>query len=229
MERALTIDLAPSAGERDEGAADEHATAHRLTYRIIKRGLDICFSLAAVLVLSPLIALVAVVVKLSSEGPVLHPWVVVGRGGRVFRGYKFRTMYVDAEKRRAELLHLNEMTGPVFKIRADPRITRAGRHLRKWSLDELPQLWSVLVGDMSLVGPRPGFPHEWELYTPSQRKRLSVTPGITCLWQVSGRNQINNFDDWVKLDLDYIENWSLALDFGIMARTVATVLKGTGR
>jgi lipopolysaccharide/colanic/teichoic acid biosynthesis glycosyltransferase len=137
-------------------------------------------------------------------------------------------MGVDADARKASLAALNEMSGPVFKIKDDPRITPLGRILRKHSLDELPQLWSVFKGDMSLVGPRPPGPHEFERFEVWHRRKLSVRPGITCLWQVMGRNQIANFDDWVSLDLQYIDNWSLWLDLKIIAKTATVVIKGTG-
>ncbi len=143
-------------------------------------------------------------------------------------GYKFTTMEADAESKRAELMHLNEMQGPVFKIKDDPRVTPIGRFLRKYSLNELPQLWSVLKGDMSLVGPRPVFPHELAGYELWQKRKLSIRPGITCLWQVHGRNTISSFDEWVRMDLEYIDNWSLWLDFRILARTAWAVVAGTG-
>jgi lipopolysaccharide/colanic/teichoic acid biosynthesis glycosyltransferase len=153
---------------------------------------------------------------------------VAGYKGVEFTGYKFTTMWADADDRKAELLARNEMTGPVFKMKDDPRITPLGRLLRKYSLDELPQLWSVLKGDMSLVGPRPAFRHELERYELWQKRKLSVRPGMTCLWQVRGRNRISNFDDWVRLDLYYIDHWSLWLDFKILIWTALAVVKGTG-
>jgi len=180
------------------------------------------------LILSPVLLIVGLLVKLTSPGPVFYPWNVIGRDGRPFRGYKFRTMVQNADALKAELAHQNEMAGPVFKMKNDPRITPVGRVLRKYSIDELPQLWSVLKGDMSLVGPRPAGPLEWEQYEPWQRRKLSVTPGITCLWQVNGRNRISDFDEWVKLDLYYIDNWSLSLDIKILCRTILVVLRGTG-
>jgi lipopolysaccharide/colanic/teichoic acid biosynthesis glycosyltransferase len=137
-------------------------------------------------------------------------------------------MVSDADARKTAILAHNEMTGPVFKMRADPRVTRAGRFLRKYSLDELPQLWSVLVGDMSLVGPRPVYPQEFAGFTSEQRAKLAVTPGITCLWQVSGRSEITDFDRWIALDVEYIRTWSLWLDLVILARTLPAVLRGTG-
>ena len=138
-------------------------------------------------------------------------------------------MYQDADQRKAELLDGNEMSGPVFKMTADPRVTPIGRFLRKYSFDELPQLWSVLKGDMSLVGPRPPLQSEYEHFSDWQKLKLQVKPGMTCLWQVRGRNAIANFDDWVRLDLEYINNWSLALDFKILMSTIPTVLFGRGR
>jgi lipopolysaccharide/colanic/teichoic acid biosynthesis glycosyltransferase len=151
----------------------------------------------------------------------------VGLHGRRFTLLKFRSMVVDAERRQADLMALNEMSGPVFKIARDPRVTRVGRVLRKASLDELPQLINVLRGEMSLVGPRPPLPHEVEQYKGWQRRRLSMPPGLTCLWQVSGRNRVD-FETWMRLDLAYIDSWSLALDAKILARTVPAVLSGSG-
>jgi lipopolysaccharide/colanic/teichoic acid biosynthesis glycosyltransferase len=140
---------------------------------------------------------------------------------------KLRTMCVDAEALQAQFAHLNEMDGPVFKIRDDPRVTAVGRFLRKWSLDELPQLWSVLIGDMSLVGPRPPIPSEVVQYQGSERRRLSMRPGLTCLWQVSGRNDVQ-FDEWMRLDLEYIDSWSMSQDLRILLRTVPQVLFARG-
>ena len=194
-----------------------------------KRVVDIVASTILLIVLSPLFLVIALVIKISDRrSPVFYRWNVVGRNGTRFEGYKFTTMFADADERRKELLDRNEMTGPVFKIKEDPRVTPIGRFLRKYSLNELPQLWSVLKGDMSLVGPRPAFPHELEGYGFWHKRKLSIRPGITCLWQVRGRNQISNFDDWVKMDLEYIDNWSLWLDFKILARTAWAVLAGTG-
>ena len=150
-----------------------------------------------------------------------------GLNGRRFTLYKFRTMVADAEWRRQELLHLNEMDGPVFKVRNDPRVTRLGRLLRKFSLDELPQLWNVLRGDMSLVGPRPPIPEEVDQYERWQRRRLSMKPGLTCLWQVNGRNAVD-FESWMELDLEYIDSWSLSLDLKILLKTIPVVLSGKG-
>jgi lipopolysaccharide/colanic/teichoic acid biosynthesis glycosyltransferase len=140
---------------------------------------------------------------------------------------KLRTMYQDTDRQKIDLAHLNEMEGPVFKIRNDPRITPVGRLLRRFSIDELPQLWDVLIGQMSLVGPRPSLPREVAEYQTFERRRLSMRPGLTCIWQVSGRNEIG-FEDWVRLDLEYIDTWSLANDLRILVRTVPAVLRGTG-
>jgi exopolysaccharide biosynthesis polyprenyl glycosylphosphotransferase len=195
---------------------------------LVKRVLDIGFSFTALVLLSPLFAVVAVAIKLTSPGPVFYSWKVVGLNKRPFAGYKFRTMVVNADKMKEMLLDKNEMNGPVFKLRQDPRVTRVGRFLRKYSLDELPQLWSVLKGDMSLVGPHP--PLETELcgFQDWHWRKLSVKPGVTCLWQVSGRNEIREFDDWVKMDLDYIDNWSLSLDLKILLKTIPAVLSAKG-
>ncbi len=200
----------------------------RFAYRVVKRALDVVVAGFGLLMLSPFLLIVGLLVKLTSPGPVLYRWDVIGRGGRPFRGYKFRTMVQNADKLKAQLMSKNEMSGPVFKMKNDPRITPLGRFLRKSSIDELPQLWSVLIGDMSLVGPRPAGPHEWKKYKPWQRRKLSGMPGITCLWQVSGRNGISDFDKWVRLDLEYIDNWSLKLDAKILWQTLFAVLGGTG-
>lgn len=191
-----------------------------------KRLLDVALAAVALLVLLPAFALIALVIRLDSPGGVLYPWVVVGYRGRRFTGFKFRTMVMDADQRKQELRHLNEMTGPVFKIRNDPRVTRIGRFMRKYSIDELPQLWSVLVGDMSLVGPRPLGRGEFVECTSDQRRKLAVRPGITCLWQVSGRSAITSFQAWVDLDLEYIRHWNLWLDLRILLRTIPVVLRG---
>jgi lipopolysaccharide/colanic/teichoic acid biosynthesis glycosyltransferase len=167
-------------------------------------------------------------IKLTSGGNVLFRQTRCGLNGRFFTLYKFRTMVEDAEERRAGLLHLNEMKGgPVFKLKSDPRVTWFGRFLRRYSLDELPQLWNVLRGDMSLVGPRPPIPEEVAQYQRWQRRRLAMKPGLTCLWQVSGRNELD-FDRWMQLDLEYIDSWSPWLDFKILLRTIPAVLSGKG-
>jgi lipopolysaccharide/colanic/teichoic acid biosynthesis glycosyltransferase len=195
----------------------------------IKRVLDVFVAGAALVLASPLLVSVGVAVKLTSPGPALYPWRVVGLGGVPFLSYKFRSMYEDADQRKPQLLAENEMRGPVFKISNDPRVTPLGHFLRKHSLDELPQLWSVVKGDMSLVGPRPPLVTEYEQFTDFQKLKLTVKPGITCLWQVNGRNSVKDFDEWVKLDLEYIRSWSLWLDIKILLKTFTAVLAGTGR
>ncbi len=194
-----------------------------------KRAIDLVGATLALVVGAPVYAALALLVLVADGRPIFYRWDVVGQNGRPFRGYKFRTMVREADLLRADLEPYNEMNGgPVFKIRQDPRVTRLGRFLRRHSLDELPQFWSVLKGDMSLVGPRPSFPSEYERFTPAQQRRLSVKPGITCLWQISGRSGLTEFDRWVALDLEYIDRWSLALDLSILLRTVRVVFSGRG-
>ena len=181
------------------------------------------------LLLSPLLLVIWIAIKLESSGPALFRQRRSGRHGDPFTMYKFRTMHSDAEMRKAELESLNEMSGPVFKIKKDPRVTRVGAFLRFTSLDELPQLINVFLGHMSLVGPRPLPTYETLAMTANaQRRRLSVTPGMTCLWQISGRNEVKDFSDWVRLDLEYIDQWSLWLDFQILLQTIPAVLFGRG-
>ena len=199
----------------------------RNSYRL-KRLIDILASLAGILVLSPLFLFLALAVKLTSPGPVIFAQTRVGRYGRHFTFYKFRSMYRDAEARKAALLAANESKdGVIFKMKDDPRITPIGKILRKFSLDELPQLFNVLKGDMSLVGPRPPVPSEVREYTLEDRKRLNVIPGITCIWQVSGRSDIP-FKDQVRLDKEYIASQSLARDLFILVKTVPAILSGKG-
>lgn len=194
----------------------------------LKRLMDVVGSGLLLVLLSPVLLAVSLAVKLSSPGPLLYGCDWVGQGGRRFRGYKFRTMVPDADAQEAALQSANEMQGPAFKMANDPRITPLGRFLRKYSLDELPQLWSVFKGDLSLVGPRAPREHEYARFTDFQRQKLIAKQGITCLWQVEGRHRISDYDEWVKLDLKYIQNWSLWLDIKILFRTVGVVLKGTG-
>ena len=195
---------------------------------LVKRAMDLIASLILLTILAPFFFLIALLIKLTSPGTAFFVQERVGLNKRRFRLYKFRTMVPGAEKKLAELEQLNEVSGPVFKIKNDPRITWIGKFLRKTSVDELPQLINVLKGDMSLVGPRPlpirdyeGFDEDWH------RRRFSVRPGITCLWQVNGRSN-TPFDKWMKLDMEYIDNWSLLLDFKILAKTLPAVLKGSG-
>jgi exopolysaccharide biosynthesis polyprenyl glycosylphosphotransferase len=194
---------------------------------VIKRALDVVVSGLALLTLSPILLAVAIAVKLDSPGPVFYCSERIGKKARVFRCIKFRTMVPDAEKRKAEIQHMNERDGVLFKVTNDPRITRLGRFLRKYSLDELPQFFNVLRGDMSLVGPRPPIASEVKEYKLSHLRRLDVTPGVTGLWQVEARGD-PSFDSYISLDVAYIENWSLLLDLKIIARTIGVVLAGTG-
>ena len=194
---------------------------------LFKRVIDIVLSGAGIIVLSPILAAIAIAVKVSSQGPVFFAQDRIGINGRKFKMLKFRSMVVNAEELKAKLAHLNEMSGPVFKITNDPRVTSVGRFLRKTSLDELPQLWNVLVGEMSLVGPRPPLLSEVNMYDPKHRKRLSVKPGITCIWQISGRNDVD-FEQWMEMDSEYIDGWSLWMDMEILAKTVPAVLLKKG-
>ena len=194
---------------------------------VLKRIFDIAFSAAVLVLLAPVLVAIAIAIKLDSAGPVFYSSERLGKKGRVFRCLKFRTMVQDAERRRAELLHMNERDGVLFKVSNDPRVTRLGRLLRKYSLDELPQFLNVLHGDMSIVGPRPPIASEVKEYKLSHLRRLNVTPGITGLWQVQGRKD-PSFDSYVSLDMTYIDNWSIWLDLNIILRTVGVVLSGTG-
>jgi exopolysaccharide biosynthesis polyprenyl glycosylphosphotransferase len=216
---------------------DSHALSdgylHFLTHTFrphqlaLKRMFDIVSSAVALVVLAPLLVGVAVAVKLTSRGPVFFRQRRVGLHGKPFYMLKFRSMVVNAEELKAKLEALNEQTGPVFKMKNDPRITRVGRFIRKYSIDELPQLINVLRGEMSVVGPRPPIPSEVEKYAAWQRRRLSVRPGLTCIWQVSGRNQIS-FEDWMYLDMQYIDHWSLKKDLDLILKTVPVVITGSG-
>jgi exopolysaccharide biosynthesis polyprenyl glycosylphosphotransferase len=194
---------------------------------LIKRVLDVIISAAFLLILMPFMLIIGLLVIVTSSGPALYRQVRCGLCGRKFVLYKIRSMHKGAEDVLWEIKHLNEMDGPVFKMRNDPRVTPLGRFLRRSSIDEWPQFWNVLKGDMSLVGPRAPLPEEVKEYSRWQRRRLSVKPGITCLWQISGRNEID-FHEWMKLDLHYIDNWSLLLDLKILLRTFPVVLLGKG-
>ncbi len=191
----------------------------------IKRGLDIFVSLGLLIVLSPILLVIAIAVRVTSGSPILYRWRVVGQCGRPFIGYKFRTMVTNADQLKRELLNRNQMEGGiVFKLKDDPRVTPIGRMLRKYSLDELPQLWSVLKGDMSIVGPRPPLTTEYEQFEEWQKRKLTVKPGMTSLWQVSGKPK--NFNEWLRLDFEYIDRWSLWLDFKILVKTAYVVVTG---
>jgi exopolysaccharide biosynthesis polyprenyl glycosylphosphotransferase len=192
-----------------------------------KRFFDVVVSGLTLVAMAPVFAGLALAIRLDSPGPIFFRQRRVGRNGRTFQMVKFRSMYRDAEARLEALKAQNEMSGPVFKMREDPRVTAVGRFLRRTSLDEFPQFWNVLVGDMSVVGPRPPLPAEVRQYKRWQRRRLSVKPGITCVWQISGRNNID-FDRWMELDLEYIDNWSLWGDLLIFLRTIPAVLASRG-
>jgi len=192
-----------------------------------KRCIDISAAGVALVLCLPIFALIALAIRIEGAGAIFYCSSRVGRGGRCFRFYKFRSMIPGADRRRDTLLHSNEVDGPVFKMAEDPRITRVGRFLRRTSLDELPQLWNVVRGDMSLVGPRPPIPQEVVQYEPWQRRRLSVRPGLTCLWQISGRSRIG-FDEWMRLDMEYIDHRGFGLDCKILLRTLPAVLSGEG-
>jgi exopolysaccharide biosynthesis polyprenyl glycosylphosphotransferase len=196
---------------------------------LLKRAIDLLGSSVAIVLFAPLMLVVGIAIKATSPGPAIFSQTRGGKNGRPFEMFKFRSMVSDAEQRRDELETLNQMKGPVFKLDRDPRITPLGRWLRKYSIDELPQLFNVFLGQMSLVGPRPLPVKEVEQFpNPAQRRRLSVKPGMTCLWQVSGRNKVNDFEHWVRLDLEYIDHWSLWLDLKILIRTIPAVLFGIG-
>ena len=204
------------------------SVSDKVSQLAVKRVIDLFVSFVSLLVLLPLFAVIALLIKCTSCGPVFFRQERVGVSGRRFTLLKFRTMEKDAEGKLESLRSKNEMKGPVFKISNDPRITPLGAWLRKFSLDELPQLWNVFAGDMSLVGPRPPLPTEVNEYDSWQRRRLSMKPGITCIWQAEGRNKINDFNEWAKLDLEYIDKWSIGLDFKILFKTVPAVLFGIG-
>ncbi len=193
----------------------------------VKRLMDIVVSTLAIVALTPVLLAVALLIRTTSRGPVFYVQERVGRGGGPFRMMKFRSMYRGAHERRDEHSELNIHQGPIFKIRDDPRITPVGRAIRRLSLDELPQFFNVLMGSMSLVGPRPALPEEFLDYTERERQRLQVKPGLTCIWQVSGRSDVD-FDTWIDMDLEYIDEWSLRLDLMLLAKTVPAVITGRG-
>ena len=198
--------------------------ASKRVENIVKRLFDLVVASISLLVFSPWMALIATGIRISSGSPILFRWEVVGQDGQPFTSWKFRTMVAHASQLKQDLNHHNEMSGPVFKMKEDPRITPIGGVLRKFSLDELPQLWSVLQGDMSMVGPRPPLLSEFERFSDWHKKKLAMKPGMTSLWHVRGKPR--DFDEWVKLDLEYIEHWSLWLDVKILAQTAMVVLTG---
>ena len=211
----------------NEGASPEFVIRDGAPYRISKRVFDLAVAAAALVLLIPIIPLIAVMIKLDTPGPVFYRQQRVGRRGRVFDFYKFRSMFADADERKKEVEALNEQDGPVFKVRSDPRVTSVGRFLRRSSLDEIPQIFNVVKGQMSIVGPRPPLPSEVLRYQPWHRKRLEVTPGITCLWQISGRSHVS-FNEWMRLDMEYIKQRSLRTDLLILLKTIPAVIARKG-
>ena len=223
-------------------AVEETSDAHKLVhldrkeqlrakkrYWVLRRGQDIFFSALALLLLWPLMVILALVIYIDDpNGGPFFSQLRCGRDGKLFKMYKFRSMYVDAEERLADILKDNEMDGPAFKMKDDPRITRVGRLIRKTSLDELPQLWNILIGDMSIVGPRPALPREVEQYTEEQKQRMYVTPGLTCYWQIQPRRNDISFDEWMELDLKYIQERSFLVDWQIIFKTFVAVVRKEG-
>lgn len=191
-------------------------------YEVIKRLIDVVGSFLGVLVLSPLFIIIAIIIKTTSKGPVFFSQKRVGKNGKEFEMYKFRSMVVNAEELKEKLVAQNEMSGPMFKMKYDPRVTKVGKFIRKTSIDELPQLWNVLKGDMSLVGPRPSLPNEVAQFEDWMHRRLEVKPGLTCYWQVSGRNNID-FEDWMKLDIKYVDERSTWIDIKLIFKTVGVL------
>lgn len=225
--------LSKELAERSQGASKQQWRTRIFRATVwsayaIKRLMDICGALVAFLLLSPVFIVTYLAIRLTSRGPVFFTQVRVGRYGKHFDFYKFRSMYIDAEKRKAALMAQNESKdGVIFKMKSDPRITPVGRIIRKFSIDELPQLWNVLKGDMSLVGPRPPIPDEVKLYSLEERKRLNVIPGLTCLWQISGRSDIP-FHEQVRLDKEYIRKRGVWNDIKILLKTIPAIISGKG-
>lgn len=221
-------------GKRNLGRVGKYASvtfvrnAFSKTELMAKRALDICGALVGMVVLAVATIFVAPAIKLDSPGPVFFGQTRMGKNGRTFKLYKFRSMYIDAEERKKELMAQNEMNGLMFKMENDPRITKVGKFIRKTSIDELPQFWNILVGDMSLVGTRPPTLDEFQQYESKHKCRLSMTPGLTGMWQISGRSDIKDFDDVIKLDMEYIDNWTIWKDIRILFQTVKVVLMGKG-
>lgn len=201
--------------------------ANQNRYEKIKRFFDICLSAAALVVLSPLLLVIAILIYLEDKGPVIYSQTRIGKDGRAFKLYKFRSMCVDADEKLKDLQKLNERDGPVFKIRDDPRVTKVGKFIRKTCIDELPQLVNIIKGDMSIVGPRPPLPNEVEQYNSYQKQRLLVVPGLTCYWQIQ-KGKETTFDEWVELDLKYIKERSILLDFRLILLTFKVILSGKG-
>ncbi len=231
-ERHLVVDLTEESPQLEldlrPGLTPDAALLVAPRWKLgVKRLVDVLGAMLALLVLAPVLLAAAAAVKLTSRGSVLFGQQRAGKNGREFCFYKFRSMRLNAEAERVDLIDLNEIEGPVFKIRQDPRLTPVGRFMRRASIDELPQLWNVLRGEMSLVGPRPPIPGEVEEYSDWESQRLAVMPGITCIWQVSGRSELD-FETWVRMDIEYIEEWSLWFDLKLLAKTIPAVLSGRG-
>jgi exopolysaccharide biosynthesis polyprenyl glycosylphosphotransferase len=233
--RHVRVKLLPDFGDLPSARFELHELAGRRYIGFVpvagvswaKRALDLALVGLGLVLLSPVLGIITLAIKLDSTGPVFYKQTRVGKEGRPFQMLKFRSMVVDAERRLEALRQHNEASGPLFKMRRDPRVTRVGRILRRWSLDELPQLINVIRGEMSLVGPRPPIPSEVEKYEDWQRSRLHAVPGLTGLWQVSGRSDVP-FHDMVRLDLHYIRNWSISLDIEILLRTIPAVITNRG-
>jgi len=205
----------------------DHEVNDAMGYKVLKRAFDVLAAGAVIVLMLPLFPLIALMIKLDSRGPIFYRQTRVGHSGRSFKFYKFRSMYQDADRRLEELSASNEADGPIFKIRTDPRITGVGRFLRRSSLDEIPQILNVAIGNMSIVGPRPPLPAEVEKYQPWHRRRLEVKPGITCLWQISGRSEIG-FDEWMRLDMEYLKTRSFQTDLLIFLKTIPAVIQRRG-
>ena len=204
------------------------APPEKPVYDVCKRVFDLVMSTLALIVLSPIFLIVAIAIKLEDGGPVFYSQIRLTKGGREFKMFKFRSMYVDAEKKLDSLMDRNEMSGPVFKIADDPRITKVGRFIRKTSIDELPQLLNIILGDMSIIGPRPPLPREVAQYTPYQLHRLDVKTGLACFHECEGRSDSHDFDEWVESDLRYIRQRGMLTDIKIILMTIRVVLTGTG-
>ena len=230
MRANSSVEDTPKQEENKLVRLDRNEQLHtKKRYWLVRRAQDIFFSVLALLFLLPWMALLALVIYIDDpHGSPFFAQTRCGRDGKLFKMYKFRSMYVDAEERLSEILEDNEMDGPAFKIKDDPRITRVGRIIRKISLDELPQLWNVLKGDMSIVGPRPALPREVEQYTEEQKQRMYVTPGLTCYWQIQPRRNDISFDDWMALDLQYIQERSFLVDWKIIFSTIGAVIRKEG-
>ena len=197
---------------------NETKTKKYLFYNIVKRTSDVILSVFGLICLSPILLITAIAIKIESQGNIIYSQYRVGKNGKSFKMYKFRSMVTGADKMKKKLLEQNEMSGPMFKMKEDPRVTKVGKFIRKTSIDELPQLINVIKGDMSLVGPRPSLPHEVEKFEPWMKERLNVKPGLTCIWQVSGRNDID-FEDWMKLDIKYVRERSVLVDIKLIFKT----------